>query len=642
MLRIRHFESRVVELYKAGKIRGASHVYLGQEAVAAGVCSELRREDYITSTHRGHGHCIAKGGALSRMMAELLGRWDGYCHGKGGSMHIAELELGILGANGIVGAGIPLAVGAALTAQKQKSGQVAVSFFGDGATATGAFHEGLNLAAVWKLPVIFVCENNQYGQFTPWMKVSPVDAVTKRAVAYGMPGVSVDGNDVFQVIHQMRVAVERARAGLGPTLIEARTYRWGGHHIGDAEEYRSKEEVAAWKAEDPIPRFIGAATSLGLLTLAEAEQVEKEVSSEVEEAVRFAMASPEPPIESATDGVYAPTPALPVPPLPRNEERELTYRDALNEALREEMVRDERVVLWGEDVAAHGGVFQVTKRLFMEFGPERVRDTPISEDAIVGAAVGAALTGLRPVCEIMYLNFLTISMNALVNQGAKIRYMFGGKATLPLVVRTQSGVGTARAAQHSDNWEAWFHHVPGLKVVVASTPYDAKGLLKAAIRDDNPVVFIERTRLYNQKGPVPPEEYVIPLGKARIHREGSDLTLIVWGAILQEALEAAAQLAKEGISVEVIDPRTLFPLDHEAILNSVRKTGRAVIVHEAPLRGGVGAEISALIMEQAFDSLEAPVVRVGGKDAPIPFAENLEKSVIPQAADILAACRKFF
>ena len=394
--------------------------------------------------------------------------------------------------------------------------------------------------------------------------------------------------------------------------------------------------------KDPIPRFVAAASNLGLLTASEAEDIEKEVSGEAEEAVRFAMASPEPPMQTATDGVYAPTPALPVPPLPRNGDRELTYRDALNEALREEMTRDERVVILGEDVGAHGGPFQVTKGLFAEFGPERVRDTPISEDAAVGAAVGAALTGLRPVCEIMYINFMTISMNALVNQGAKIRYMFGGKATLPFVVRTQSGVGTASAGQHSDNWEAWFHHVPGLKVVIASTPYDAKGLLKAAIRDDNPVVFIERKKLYNQKGPVPADEYVIPLGTARIHREGDDLTLIVWGAILHEVLEAAAQLAKEGISVEVIDPRTLFPLDRETILKSVRKTGRAVIVHEAPLRGGVGAEISAIIMEEAFDSLEAPVLRIGGKDTPIPFAENLEKAVIPQTGDILAACRKFF
>lgn len=240
------------------------------------------------------------------------------------------------------------------------------------------------------------------------------------------------------------------------------------------------------------------------------------------------------------------------------------------------------------------------------------------------------------------MNFMAIAMNSLVNQGAKIRYMFGGKATLPFVVRTQSGVGTASAAQHSDTWEAWFYHVPGLKVVVASTPYDAKGLLKAAIRDDNPVVFIERKKLYNTKGRVPLGDYLIPLGSARVHREGTDLTLIVWGGILQEALEAAARLVAEGVSVEVIDPRTLFPLDRDTILNSVKKTGRAVIVHEAPRRGGVGAELSALITEEVFDSLEAPVMRIGGKEAPIPFAENLERVVIPQVEDIVAACRMLF
>ncbi len=638
MWRIRHFELQVVDLYTAGKIRGLAHVYLGEEAVAAGVCAVLRPDDYITSTHRGHGHCLAKGGDPGRMMAELMGRWDGYCHGKGGSMHIAELDLGILGANGIVGGGIPLAVGAALRAQTMHTGQVAVSFFGDGATGTGSFHEGLNLAAVWKLPAVFVCENNQFAEFSPWMNVSPVESVVARAAAYGIPGVLVDGNHVLEVMEAAREAVARARRGLGPTLIEARTFRWSGHYVGDPERYRTKEEVAAWKGKDPVRCFVEVATSRGWLSEAEADQVELDTAREIREAVHFGSASPEPPIETATEGLYAPPVMSHQATVPSEERREITYRDALNEALHEEMARDNRVIVLGEDVGAHGGPFQVTKGLFTEFGPERVRDTPISEDALVGAAVGAAMTGLRPVCEVMYINFMTIAMNSLVNQGSKIRYMFGGKATLPFVVRTQSGVGTASAGQHSDTWEAWFHHVPGLKVVVASTPYDAKGLLKAAIRDDNPVVFIERKRLYNTKGQVPVDDYIIPLGSARCHREGTDLTLIAWGGVLQDALEAAARLNSEGISVEVIDPRTLFPLDRDAILNSVRKTGRVVIAHEAPLRGGVGAELSAMITEEVFDSLEAPVVRVGGKEVPIPFAENLEKAVIPQVDDIVAAC----
>ncbi len=321
--------------------------------------------------------------------------------------------------------------------------------------------------------------------------------------------------------------------------------------------------------------------------------------------------------------------------------RELRYVEAIREALRQEMRRDERVFLIGEDIGVYGGAFGVTDGLLEEFGPERVIDTPISEQAIVGVAIGAALVGMRPVAEIMFMDFVTLAMEQIVNQAAKIHFMFGGAASVPIVIRMPAGAGTGAAAQHSQSLEAWFAHVPGLKVVMPSTPYDAKGLLISAIRDDNPVIFIEHKLLYRTKGPVPEEEYTIPLGTAEIKREGRDVTIIATSLMVVRALAAAEKLAQEGIEVEVVDPRTLKPLDVETILRSVMKTGRVLIVHEAPLTCGFGAEISARISEsEAFYYLNAPIRRLTGLDVPIPYNRNLERSVIPQEEDIIRVVRE--
>ena len=320
--------------------------------------------------------------------------------------------------------------------------------------------------------------------------------------------------------------------------------------------------------------------------------------------------------------------------------REITFAEAIREALREEMLRDERVFILGEDVGVYGGAFGVTRGLVGEFGEERVRDTPISEAAIAGAAVGAAVTGMRPVAEIMFMDFTTISMDQLVNQAAKIRYMFGGRASVPMVLRTPAGSGTGAAAQHSQSLETFFCHVPGLKVVAPSSPADAKGLLKAAIRDDNPVIFVEHKLLYKAKEPVPDGLGPIPLGTATIKREGEDLTIIAYSQMVHRALEAAETLAQEGIHPEVLDPRTLSPLDEEAIIASVKKTGRVLIAHESVKRAGFGAEIAAVIAGgEAFDYLDAPIQRLGGTFAPIPYNPNLEKAAVPQAANIVAAAR---
>jgi len=320
--------------------------------------------------------------------------------------------------------------------------------------------------------------------------------------------------------------------------------------------------------------------------------------------------------------------------------RVIKYVQALNEALREEMERDENVFIIGEDIAKNGGVFGVTMGLWEKFGDKRVRNTPISESAFVGCGVGAAITGLRPVVEIMYTDFTTVAMDQIVNQAAKIRYMFGGRAMVPLVIRTQGGAGAGDAAQHSQSLEAWFAHVPGLKVVMPSTPYDAKGLLKAAIRDNNPVIFIEHQLLYSTTGEVPEEEYIIPLGKADIKRPGRDLTIVATSYEVLEALKAADEMAKEGIEAEVIDPRTIRPLDIDTILDSVKKTGRLLIVHQACKTGGIGAEITAQVVEKGFYYLDKPVVRLAGSDTPVPYSKKLESLHFPHAEDIVVAARE--
>ena len=322
--------------------------------------------------------------------------------------------------------------------------------------------------------------------------------------------------------------------------------------------------------------------------------------------------------------------------------REITYREALREGLQEEMRRDDRVFLLGEDIAEFGGTYKVTEGLLAEFGPERVRNTPISETAIVGAALGAALLGMRPVAELMYIDFSTVAMDQIANQIAKIRYMFGGKAKAGLVIRTQGGAGRSSGPHHAQSLEAWFCHTPGLMVAMPSTPYDVKGLIKESIRNDNPVIFIEHKLLYNEKGPVPEEEYVVPIGKADIKREGSDVTLVATSRMVLRALKAAEALAEDGIEAEVLDPRTLVPLDEEAILQSVKKTGRLVIIHEAVKRGGYGAEIQAIVSEKAFDYLDSPVKRVAAANTPVPFAPTLENFVIPDERDIIKEVKELF
>jgi len=661
IMEIRALENNIANLLSKAVLKGASHLYAGQEAVAVGAIAPLRDDDYITSTHRGHGHAHAHGDKAARtpeakqehynkMMAEVLGRSGGYCKGKGGSMHIADVEHGNLGATGIVAGNIPVAVGAALAQKIQGTDRVVVCFFGDGASNTGNFHEALNMASLWNLPVIFVVENNLYAMSVPWVKASKLPDIATRACAYGIPGEVVDGMDVLAVRGAVTKAVERARKGEGPSLIEAKTYRWFGHSHSDPRAYRTREEETEWKKRDPITVLKEDLEAVRMLSEQEFNELEKAVEAKLERAMAYSEASPEPSPQDAETDVFAPS-KFTIADIEAEKKlrdrvrsdttmRIISYAQALVEAMREEMLRDNRVFVMGEDVGLYGGAYGATRGLFQEFGERRVIDTPISEATIGGAAVGAAMAGMRPVAEIMYVDFTPLAMDQIANQGAKNRYMFGGKTTVPMVLRTEGGAGRAIAAHHSQSLESLWTHFPGIYVVMPATPYDAKGLLKAAIRDDNPVMFIEHKMLYKEKGPVPEEEYIIPLGVADIKRPGKDVTLVTYSRMVYRSLSAVESLAQEGIDVEVIDLRTLKPLDIDTIIASVKKTGRLVCVTESYENTSFINEVMAQVNEKAFDWLDAPMVRVAALNVPIPRAEILEDMAIPNEGRIIAACRK--
>jgi pyruvate/2-oxoglutarate/acetoin dehydrogenase E1 component len=457
--------------------------------------------------------------------------------------------------------------------------------------------------------------------------------------------------DVIAVRRAVAKAVDRARKGQGPSLVECKTYRWYGHSRSDPRAYRTKEEEAAWKARDPLPAFVRQLLKEKVATQAEVAAVEAAARKAIDVATDFAFASPLPAVEELEHHVYAPF-LWTSRDIEREAElrarvrtggpgtRKIRYWQAIQEALREEMIRDPRVFLLGEDIGIYGGAYGATRGLIEEFGEERVRDTPISEATIGGAAVGAAMAGLRPVAEIMYVDFTPLAMDQIANQGAKNRYMFGGKTTVPMVVRTEGGAGRNIAAHHSQSLEALWTHFPGIYVVMPATPYDAKGLLKAAIRDDNPVMFIEHKMLYGLEGLVPDEDYIIPYGVADVKRPGKDVTLITYSRMVHRALEAAEKLEAEGTSVEVIDLRTLKPLDMETIAASVRKTGRVVGLTEGYKTGSFVSELAMRIQEELFDWLDAPIVRVCAADVPVPMSDPLEDAAIPNVARIIAGIRQ--
>jgi 2-oxoisovalerate dehydrogenase E1 component len=641
MVRIRRFEEKCAELYQAEKIRGFLHLAIGEEAIAAAVMRVLRPDDAIVSTYREHGHALARGISMRAVMAELAGKATGCSGGRGGSMHLFDRATRFYGGNAIVGGGLTLAAGAALASKMQGQDSIAVCFFGEGAVAEGEFHESLNLAALWKLPVLFICENNLYAMGTRLDLSESQPDIHLKAQSYNMPSEAIDGMDVVALAAAANRAVTAIRAGGGPYFLECRTYRFRAHSMFDPQLYRDKTEVEAWKAKGPLLRFRTWLQDAHLIHDEAFKAVDQAVDQEIADAVQFAEASPWEPVDTLTRHVYGVT--VEPPPAPwmiTAPARRLTYRDAAREGLRAALTHDPRVFMMGEDIGHYGGCYAVSKGMLEEFGPERIRDTPLSESGFAGAGIGAAMSGMRPIVEIMTVNFALLALDPILNTAATIRHMSGGQFGVPLVVRMATGAGRQLAAQHSHSLEGWLAHIPGLKVLAPATHEDVFGMVLGALQDPDPVLIFEHVMLYNAEGVLPENPGAADISKAAIRRPGSDMTLITYGGSLPKALAAAEELAASGISAEVIDLRVLRPLDTAAIIASVSRTRRALVVDEGWRTGSLSAEIFAIIAEQAFWELDAPLARVCSAEVPIPYPRHLEEAALPQIADIAAAARK--
>jgi 2-oxoisovalerate dehydrogenase E1 component len=640
---IRLVEERLARSHQGGLVHGACHTYVGQEAIATGVCSNLSKEDAIFSTHRGHGHALAKGLEPRELFAELYGRETGCSRGRGGSMHVFAPEVGMMGTSGIVGPCLLQATGAGYSFKLMKVPHVGVAFFGDGAVNNGAFHEGLNMAAIWKLPVLFVCENNQYATEVPFATVAGNTSVAARGAAYGVTSVELDGNDVLAIEAAAREAVHRARSGGGPTLLECKTYRTRPHSEGMGDfTYRTREEVERWKACCPITRLRKHLLEQGIATESELSTIDEQIAALTESAHQFALESAYPAAASATEHVYAPSAGAPRRDVSATSSttRQLTFMKATLEALKEEMARNPRIFVLGEGIGQRGGNFATTAGLFAIHGAERLRDTPICERGFVGLACGAAMTGTRPVVDAMFADFVLDGVGEIINQIAKMQYMSSGRLKMPVLLRGCIGIGHSAATHHSGSYYSMYAHFPGLRVVVPSSPRDAKGLLKTALTCDDPVLFLEHRELLTVKGVVPEGEYFIDFGQAAVVREGSDITVVALALMVHKTLAACETLAAEGISVELIDPRTVAPLDTETILRSVAKTGRLLIVDEDFAHCGIGAEIAAQLADRGFDDLDAPIRRLNGKPSPTPYSPSLEAAVVPSPESIAQAIRE--
>lgn len=650
--RIRAVDKAIQAGLSGGKFMFTYWPMTGQESIPATLSQLITARDYMVTTYRGVHDQVAKGVPLDKLFAEALGRIDGVNKGKGGSPHISDPVSGSMLTTAIVGAGAPIANGLALAAQMRAEDRVTIVNFGDGATSIGAVHEAMNLAGLWKLPVIFLCQNNLIGEYTPIPGYTASKDFASRAAGYGFKGVRLDANDVPAFYLAMKKIVEEVRRGEGPVFVEAVTMRLGPHAgVGDSHEV-SAEQLTAAKEAWPVPRVRAQLLEAGVCTEEELAKIDEAARVEVEQAIAKGLASKVTPQEETLLDVYA-DPGVPprrghypcrdAESAPAGQTKVMLMLEAIRDAHDLAMEKDKGVFLLGEDIGdPPGGVFATSKGLQTKYGQARVRPTPIAETAIIGAGIGAALVGMRPVAEIMFNDFAGVCLDQIFNHAAKQRYMSGAATHVPMTIRMMVGGGIGGfGAQHSQSLEAWLLHTPGLKVTFPSTPFDAKGLLLSCIFDEDPCVQLESIKLLRGvRGEVPLGDYRVPLGVAKVRREGSDITAVTYGWQVQECLTAAEQLQKEGISVEVIDLRTLVPLDVHRVLESVKKTRRALVVHAATEFCGFGAELASTLNEELFSTLIAPVGRLGADYAPIAYSREIEMSQIPQAKAIVARLRE--
>ena len=626
MLKPRLIEEKMLILLRQGKISKWFSA-IGQEAISAGIISVLDKDEYILPMHRNLGVFTGRDIPLHRLFSQWQGKAGGFTKGRDRSFHFGTQEFNIIGMISHLGPQFGLADGIALGNKLKGNNQVCVVFTGEGGTSEGDIHEALNVASVWKLPVLFCIENNGYGLSTPTNEQYNCEHLTDRAKGYGMEAHNIDGNNILEVYTRVKEIVEGIRENPHPVMIEFKTFRVRGHEEASGTKYISKELLKEWDLKDPIENYAAFLRNENILSEKQEVQIKEKIILEINENMDIAFAEPE--INSTEseelDDVFQKYIYQEV--TPNNTTEHIRLVDAISEGLRQSMIRHKNLILMGQDIAEYGGVFKITEGFLEEFGKERVRNTPICESAIVAAAMGLSINGYKTVMEMQFGDFVTSGFNPIINLLAKSHYRWNQKADV--VIRMPCGAGVGAGPFHSQTNEAWFTHTPGLKVVYPAFPYDAKGLLATSIEDPNPVLFFEHKDLYRSiRQDVPTDYYTLPLGKASLLQEGNDITIITYGAGVHWALKTLEDIPD--VAVDLIDLRTLSPLDTESIFNSVKKTGKVIILQEDSMFGGIASDISAMIMEECFKYLDAPVKRIASMETPVPFAANLEAHYLPK------------
>ncbi len=628
LLRPRLIEEKMLILLRQNKI-SKWFSGIGQEAISVGITQALDADEYILPMHRNLGVFTGRHIPFTRLFAQWQGTSNGFTKGRDRSFHFGTNEYHIVGMISHLGPQNGVADGIALASQLKGEKKVTVVFNGDGGTSQGDFHEAVNVAAVWNLPVIFVIENNGYGLSTPSSEQFKCKQFIDKAIGYGIEGVQVDGNNVLEVYDTVKTLAESMRKKPRAVLLECLTFRMRGHEEASGTKYVPKKLMDEWAKKDPVENFEKYLIKEKVVDQKEIDILRKKIKKEIEAGLEeaFKETLPEPNTALELEDVYAPYKQAIIPPVSSEVRSEKRYIDAISDGLRQSMEKHPNLVLMGQDIADYGGVFKITEGFVEKFGKARVRNTPLCEAAILGTSLGLSIKGMKAMVEMQFADFVTEGFNQIVNNLAKIHWRWGQHADV--VVRMPTGAGTAAGPFHSQSNEAWFFHTPGLKIVYPSNPYDAKGLLCAALEDPNPYLYFEHKLLYRSvKEEIPEEYYTIEIGKAKLIQEGTDLSIITYGMGVHWAKEILAAMPE--VSADVLDLRTLLPWDKEAVLESVKKTNRVLILHEDTLTGGIGSEIAAWISEHAFEHLDAPVKRVGSLDTAIPFAATLENNFLPK------------